>query len=98
MSQQKKSNCDITFKIHNQEQQNFYRDEDYFCHDKQNMKEVNSLSQQEAEEQHKKNSDKEILVTTQSRVEGKTCVAIKKFFVATIKALWNDKILSRVSR
>ena len=49
------------------------------------MREVNSLSRQEAEEQHKKNDDKEILVVTLSRVESKTCVAIKKFYVATIK-------------
>ena len=31
---------------------------------KKNMKEVNSLSRQEAEELHKKNGDKEILVAT----------------------------------
>ena len=51
------------------------------------MKEVNSLSQQEVEEQHKKDGDKEILVVTRSIVERKTCVLTKKFFVATIKAM-----------
>ena len=35
-----------------------------FFYDKQNMKEVNSLSRQDAEEKHKKNGDKEILVAT----------------------------------
>ena len=64
LSQQKKSYRDITFRIHNQEQQNLCRDKDYFSHDKQNMNEVNSLSQQEAEELHKKYGDKEILVAT----------------------------------
>ena len=39
-------------------------DKDYLCHNKQNMKEVNSLSRQEAEGKHKKNGDKEILVAT----------------------------------
>ena len=43
------------------------------------MKEVNSLLRQDAEEQHKKNDDKEILVATKSRVEGKTFVVTKKF-------------------
>ena len=64
LSQQRKSRRDITFRIHNQEQQNLCRDKDYFCRDKQNMKEVNSPSRQEVEEQHKKNGDKEILVAT----------------------------------
>ena len=50
------------------------------------MKEVNSLSRQDAEEQHQKNGNKEILVATKSRVAAKTCVATKKFSVATIKA------------
>ena len=53
LSQQRKSCCDITFRIHNQEQQSL-------CRDKQNMKEVNSLSRQEAEEKDKKNGDKEV--------------------------------------
>ena len=44
------------------------------------MKEVNSLSRQDAKEQHKKNGNKEILVVTKSRVAVKTCVATKKFF------------------
>ena len=87
LSQQRKSCRDITFRIHNQEQQNICRDKDYFCCDKQNMKEVNSLLRQEAEEQHQKNDDKENFVATQSRAEGKTCVVIKKFFVVTIKAM-----------
>ena len=50
------------------------------------MKEVNSLLRQDAEEQHKKNGNKEILVATKSRVAGKTCVVTKKFYVATIKS------------
>ena len=50
--------------IHNQDQHNLCRDKDYFYRDKQNMKEVNSLSRQNAEEQHKKNVGKEILVAT----------------------------------
>ena len=50
------------------------------------MKDVNFMSRQDAEEKHKKNGDKEILVATQSRVEGKTFVTTKKFPVATIKA------------
>ena len=54
----RKNYCrDITIRIHNQEQQNL-------CRNKQNMKEVNSLSLQEVEEQHKKNGDKEIIVVT----------------------------------
>ena len=64
LSQQRKFSRDITFRIHNQKQQNLYRDKDYFCRDNQNMKEVNSLSRQEAEEQQKKDGDKEILVVT----------------------------------
>ena len=39
-------------------------DKDYFCRNKQNMREVNSLSRQEVEEQYKRNGDKEIHVTT----------------------------------
>ena len=64
MSKQRKSCRDITFKIHNYEQQNLCRDKDYFYRDKQNMKEVNSLSRQGVEEQHKKNDDKETHVVT----------------------------------
>ena len=45
--------------IINQGQHNLYRDKDYFCRNRQNMKEVNSLSRQDAEEQHKKNGNKE---------------------------------------
>ena len=41
-----------------------YRDKDYFCRDKKNMREVNSLSRQEVEEQYKRNGDKEIHVVT----------------------------------
>ena len=55
----KKSCHDITFKNHNKVQQNLYRDKIYFCRDKQNMREVNSLSRQEIEKQHKRNGDKE---------------------------------------
>ena len=61
LSQQRKSCRNITIKIHNQEQHNLCRDTDYFCRDKQNMKEVNSLSRQDVEKQHKKNGDKEVL-------------------------------------
>ena len=64
LSQQRKSCRDITFIIHNQEEQNLFRGKDYFRHDNQNMEEVNSLSRQEAEEQHKNDGDKEILVVT----------------------------------
>ena len=46
MSQQRKSYRDITLRIHNKEQQNLYRDKDYFYRDKQNIREVNSLSRQ----------------------------------------------------
>ena len=54
LSQQIKSCRDITFRIHNQEQQDL-------CRDKQNMKEVNSLSQQEAKEWRQRNSCCEII-------------------------------------
>ena len=64
MSQQRKSYRDIAARIHNQVQHNLCREKDYLCLDKQNMKEVNSLSRQETEEQHKNNGDKEILVAT----------------------------------
>ena len=64
LSQQRKSCRDITFIIHNQKQQSLCHDKDYFCRDKQNVFEVNSLLRQEAEEQHKKNGNKEILVAT----------------------------------
>ena len=64
LSQQRKSCHNITFRIHNQEQQSLYHDKDYLCHDKQNVKELNSLLRQEAKEQQKKNGDKEILVAT----------------------------------
>ena len=47
---------------------------------------MNSLSREDAEKQHKKNGNKEILVAKKSRVAAKTFVAIKKFYVATIKA------------
>ena len=50
------------------------------------MKEVNSLSRQDAEEQHKKHGNKEILIATKSRVAAETCVVTKKFYVVTIKA------------
>ena len=36
-----------------------YRDKDYLCRDKQNMRELNPLSRQEVEEQCKRNGDKE---------------------------------------
>ena len=48
---------DITFRIHNKEQQNL-------CRNKQNIREVNFLSQQEIKEQHKRNGDKEIHAAT----------------------------------
>ena len=64
LSQQRKSFCNIIVIIRNKEQHNLCRDKDYFYRDRQNMKEVNSLSRQDAEEQHKKNGDKEILVAT----------------------------------
>ena len=86
LSQQRKSCHNITIRIHNQGQHNLCRDKDYFYRNKQNMKEVNSLSRQDAEEQHKKNGNKEILVATKSRVAGKTCVAKNKFYVAKIKS------------
>ena len=57
MLQQIKSCRDITFRIHNKEQQNLSRD-------KQNIREVNSLSRQEIKEQHKRNDDKEIHAAT----------------------------------
>ena len=52
--------------IHNSQQRatKFCRDKDYFYRDKQNMKEVNSLSRQGVEEQHKRNGDKEIYIAT----------------------------------
>ena len=62
--QQRKLCRNITFRIHNQEQQNLCRDKDYLCRNKQNMKEVNSLSRQGAEEQNKRSGDKEIHVAT----------------------------------
>ena len=79
----RKSCRNITFRIHNQGQHNLCRDKDYFYRDRQNMKEVNSMSRQDVEEQHKKNGNKEILVATKSRVATKTCVATKKLSVAT---------------
>ena len=57
MLQQRKSCRDITVRIHNKEQQNLSRD-------KQNIREVNSLSRQEIKEQHKRNDDKEIHAAT----------------------------------
>ena len=62
--QQRKSCRNIAVRIHNQEQHNLCYNKDYFCRDKQNIKGVNSLSRQEAEKQHKKIGDKEILVAT----------------------------------
>ena len=62
--QQRKSCHDITFIIHNKEQLNLYRNKDYFCRDKQNMREVNSMLRQEVKEQYKMNDDKEIHVVT----------------------------------
>ena len=53
---------DITFRVHNKEQQHLGRDKDCFCRDKQNMREVNSMSGHEVEKQHKKNDDKEVHV------------------------------------
>ena len=64
LPQQRKSYHDITFRIQNQEQQNLCREKDYLCRDKQSMKEVNSMSQQEVEEQNKRSGDKEIHVAT----------------------------------
>ena len=55
----RKSCHNITVRIHNQEQHNLCREKDYFCQDRQNIKEVNSLSRQDTEEQHKKNGNKE---------------------------------------
>ena len=54
----------MTFRIHNQEKQNLCHDNDYFCRDKQNMKEVNSLSRQEVEDKNKRSGGKEIHVAT----------------------------------
>ena len=64
MSQQRKSCRAITFKIHNKEQQNLCRDKYYLCRNKQNIREVNSLSRQEIEKQYKRNGNKEIHVAT----------------------------------
>ena len=55
----RKSCRNRTVKIHNQGQHNLYHNKDYLCRDRQNMKEVNSLLRQDAEEQHKKNGNKE---------------------------------------
>ena len=66
LSQQRKSCHNITVIIYNQGQHNLYHNKDYFCRDKQNIKEVNSLSQQDAEEEHKKNGNKEILISIKS--------------------------------
>ena len=55
----------ISFRIHNKEQQNLCRNKDYFCRDEQNMRAVNSLWRQEIEGQHKRNGDKEIHVASQ---------------------------------
>ena len=49
------------------------------------MKEVNSLSRQGVEEQHKKNGNKEIHLETQLKIEGRISIATEKFSVATIK-------------
>ena len=61
-----RKNCchNIIIRIHNQGQHNLCHDKDYLCRDKQNIKKVNSLSRQDAEEQNKKNGDKEILCAT----------------------------------
>ena len=55
----RKSRRNIIVRIHNQGQHNLCRDKDYFFHDRQNMKEVNSLSRQDVEDQHKKSGNKE---------------------------------------
>ena len=55
----RKSCRNITVRIQNQGQHNLCRDKDYFCRDRQNKKEVNSLSRQDVKEQHKKNGNKE---------------------------------------
>ena len=44
--------------------QNFGRDKDKPCCDKLNMRRVNYMSQQDFEEQHKKNGDREVYVVT----------------------------------
>ena len=64
MSQQRKYCRDITFKIHNKEEQNLCCDKDYLCREKKNMREVNFMLRQEIEEQHKRNGDKEIHIAT----------------------------------
>ena len=66
LSQQRKSCRNVTVIIYNQGQHNLYRNKDYFNGDKQNIKEVNSLSQQDVEEEHKKNGNNEIVVATKS--------------------------------
>ena len=55
----RKSYRNITVRIHNQGQHNLCREKDYFYRDRQNVKEVNFLSRQDVEEQHKKNGNKE---------------------------------------
>ena len=55
----RKSCRDTTVRIHNQGQHNLCCEKDYFCRDRQKIKEVNSLSQQDVEKQHKKNGNKE---------------------------------------
>ena len=64
--QQRKSCRNITFIIYNQGQHNLYHNKDYFYCDKQNIKEVNSLSRQDVEEEHENNGNKEIVVATKS--------------------------------
>ena len=66
MLQHRKSCRNITIKIHNQGQHNLSCNKNYFYCDRQNIKEVNSLLRKDAEEQHKKNGNKEILVATKS--------------------------------
>ena len=64
LSRQRKSYCDITFRVHKKDQQNIWRGKEVFCRDNQNMREVNSMSRQEVEKQHKRNGDKEIHAAT----------------------------------
>ena len=80
LSQQRKSCHNITVIIYNQGQHNLYYNKDYFCRDKKNIKEVNSLSQQDPEEEHKKNGNKEILIAIKSMSYKQNLCDDKEFF------------------
>ena len=87
MSQQRKSCRDITFRIHNKEQQNLFRDKDYFCHDKESIREVNLCHDKKLKSNMRGMAAKKFMLQHSKELKAKSLSRQRSFSIATIKAM-----------